>query len=811
MTGDSASDRETATSNTNLDRRDMSDLPLSDVRVVDATDGLGESCGRFLADLGAQVVRVERPGGSRSRHAEPIEAGTSIPFALNNANKKVVVLDLGTDSGRARFDDLVAGADILVESSTGGTGLDPDELAAAHPALVVLTLSGFGRSGPYRNWNATESVIYAMSGVLSRSGEPGREPLLPPPGLVEQAVGVHAAWSALLAHFDRIRTGAGQLVEISAFESVVHGFDPGFGVQGSAAAGRRDDFPRDRPDAANFYPVLRCADGQVRICLLAKRQWRAMFAWLGEPDEFADPAFDTIPARFAAADRLHPLIEQLFADRTRDELVAEGAARGIPIGGVLRIGEVLDNDHFIAAGTLVDAEIGPEIHARIPSGYARIGGQRAGFRHRAPAADDALEPSWPGRRGPRGSSPGSAPGSHPFAGLRVLDLGVVVFGAELGRQFADHGADVIKVENREFPDGLRQSKRPNTLSPSVAWGHRNRRSLGLNLRTADGKDLFRRLATEADVVLANFKPGTLDAMGIGYDELRQVNPRIIVAEGSAFGSVGPWNTRLGYGPLVRAACGVSSLWRYSDDDPGLCDGSTVYPDHIGAQVSAVTVLAALIARGSHGHGTDIEIAQADAALVALGGQLARESLAPGSVRAEGNADPFAAPSGVYPCAGEDEWVVVSVRDDREWRGLTALIGRDDLADDPRFARWADRVENRAEADKVLASWLAERTPAEAMTLLQEAGVPAGAMLRLPDLLTDPHLVDRDAYTRLEHPMLPASLPTAVRVARFGSIPDAPLRPAPLPGADTHEIAVGILGLTDDEYSRLVADGVLQPA
>nr|WP_064570030.1 CoA transferase [Gordonia sp. LAM0048] len=790
----------------------MSDLPLSGVRVVDATDGLGESCGRFLADLGAEVVRVERPGGSRSRRSEPIEAGLSIPFALNNANKNVVVLDLDTDSGRHRFGELVAGADIVVESSTGSAGLDPADLAAAHPALVVLTVSGFGRTGPYRNWTATESVIYAMSGVLSRSGEPGREPLLPPPGLVEQSVGVHAAWSALLAHFDRIRTGAGQLIEISAFESVVHGFDPGFGVQGSAAAGRRDDFPRGRPDAANFYPVLRCADGQVRICLLAKRQWRAMFAWLGEPDEFADPAFDTIPARFAAADRLHPLIEQLFADRTRDELVAEGAARGIPIGGVLRIGEVLDNDHFDAAGTLVDAEIGPGVRARIPSGYARIGGQRAGFRHRVPGVDATQVPAWSPRTEPRQTSTDcEPPGSHPFAGLRVLDLGVVVFGAELGRQFADHGADVIKVENREFPDGLRQSKRPNTLSPSVAWGHRNRRSLGLNLRTDGGKDLFLRLASEADVVLANFKPGTLSAMGIGYDELREVNPRIIVAEGSAFGSVGPWNTRLGYGPLVRAACGVSSLWRYSDDDPGLCDGSTVYPDHIGAQVSAVTVLAALIARGSHGRGTDIEIAQADAALVALGGQLARESLSPGSVRAEGNTDSFAAPSGVYPCAGDDEWVAVSVRDDHEWRGLAAVIGRDDLADDPRFGRRADRIENRAEADKVLAAWLAERTPTEAMTLLQEAGVPAGAMLRLPELLTDPHLLDRDAYTQLEHPMLPASLPTAVRVARFGSIPDAPLRPAPLPGADTHEIAVGVLGLTDDEYSRLVDDGVLQPA
>ncbi|MDV7175272.1 CoA transferase [Gordonia amicalis] len=792
----------------------MTDLPLTGVRVVDVTDGLGESCGRFLADLGAEVVRVERPGGSASRRSQSVESGISIPFALNNANKRVVVLDLDSGPDRTRFLDQVAAAEILVESTPNGlptgTGLGAADLLAMAPGLVAVSISGFGQTGPYRDWAATESVIYAMSGVLSRSGEPGREPLLPPAGLVEQSVGVHAAWSALLAYYDRLRTGSGQLVDISAFESVVHGFDPGFGVQGSAAAGRRDDFPRGRPDAANFYPVLRCADGQVRICLLAKRQWRAMFAWLGEPEEFADPAYDTIPARFAAADRLHPLIEELFAGRTRDELVAEGAARGIPIGGVLRPSEVLTNDHFAASGTLVDVEIAPGVEARIPSGYVKFDRQRAGFRHGAQSLDEAAD-FWSGTNDLHESIPDAGvAGPHPFTGLRVLDLGVVVFGAELGRQFADHGADVIKVENRDFPDGLRQSKRGASLAASVAWGHRNRRSLGVNLRTDEGREVFRQLAAEADVVLANFKPGTLDSMGIGYDELRKINPRIIVSDGSAFGSTGPWNNRLGYGPLVRAACGVSALWRYSDADTGLSDGSTVYPDHIGGQVAAVAVLAALIARLSHGRGAEIEVAQADAALVALGGQLVRESLAPGSVSAVGNTDPFAAPAGVYPCAGDDEWCVVAVRDDQDWRNLTHLIGRDDLAGDPRFDGVAKRIENRDEADKVLTEWLSERTPTEAMTALQEAGVPAGAMVRLPELLTDPHLSAREAYTQLEHPLLPAPLPTAVRVARFTSIADAPLRPAPLPGADTHEIAVELLGLDEAGYSRLVADGVLQP-
>lgn len=792
-------------------------LPLHGVRVLELTDGFGDTAGRFLADLGAEVVHVELPGGSASRSAQPVRSGVSVPFALRNANKLGVTLDLDGDEGQERLRDLARRSDILLESFPPGF-LAAREIGAEHlcrinPQLVAVSITGFGQDGPYRDWTATEQVLYALSGVLSRSGEPGEQPLLPPHGLIDESVGVHTAWSALLAYFDRLHTGRGQTVDISAFEVIVHGFDPGFGVQGSAAAGRSEDFPRGRPDAANFYPVYRCADGQVRICLLARRQWRAMFEWLGEPEEFADPKCDTIPARFAASDRLNPLIEKLFSTYTRDELVAEGAARGIPIGGLNTVSEVLRTEHFDVSGTFVDAEIASGLAARVPSGYAKINGERAGFRTCAPKLGEhnrVLFGSVDDDAPVRISAPLREPGARPFEGLRVLDMGVVVFGAELGRQFADYGADVIKIENSNFPDGLRQSKRGAALAASVAWGHRNRRSFGLNLRSPEGIRIFKRLAADADIVLANFKPGTLASMRLSYDELAAVNPRIIVSESSAFGSVGPWNKRLGYGPLVRAACGVSALWRYSDTADGLCDGSTVYPDHIAGQVTATTILAALIDRLRTGRGAAIEVAQADAAIVQLGNQLVAEHLEPGSIGAPGNADPYSAPSGVYACAGDDEWCVVTVRDDTDWARLCGVLGRSDLVDDSRFATAELRIGHRAEVDEVLAEWLLRHTPTEAMETLQAAGIPAGAMVRLPELLTNHQLVARGAYTELEHPMLPAPLPTAKQVAHFAALPDWPLRPAPLAGEQTREIAEETLALSTAEIDSLVRDGVLQP-
>lgn len=780
-------------------------LPLEGVRVVDLTQGAAQYCGRYLADLGAEVILVEPPGGSPDRRERPVHQGVSLPFALRNANKLGVALDLEDAAGRRALLELAASADIVLDSAAPGRplapDLDPQALLAHNPALVVVSITGFGRSGPYRDWTATEDVLYALGGVLSRSGLPGAEPLLPPSGLIDGTVAAYAAWAALVAYAKRLRTGEGEQVDVSAFEAVVHAFDPGFGTQGTAAAARPDTFPRGRQDARNFYPVFRCADGYVRLCLLAKRQWRAMFTWLGEPEEFADPKYDTIPARYKAADRLHPLIAKLFADRTREELVAEGMRRGIPLAGVLSPAEALSAEHFAATGTFVDAEIAPGLRARIPTGTVQVDGVRAGFRHRAPEPgehNDQVLAAAAQNRAPAASQGGWCPpadGRGPLDGLRVLDLGVIVFGAELSRLFADQGADVIKIENSAFPDGLRQSRRGAAMSASFAWGHRNKRGLGLDLRSPEGTRIFRELVAQADVVLANFKPGTLESLGLSYADLAEINPRIVLSDSSAFGGAGPWSGRMGYGPLVRASCGVSALWRYPDGEDAFCDGSTVYPDHVAAHVTAIAVLAGLIARLRTGRGMPVVTAQADTAITQLGEHFVAESLAPGSVAATGNRRPHQLLSGVFRCAGDDEWCVISVRDEAEWARMCEVIGHPS--------------DDRRTVEEALARWTAARPPREVMETLQNAGVPAGAMLRLPDQLTDPQLTARDAFATLEHDLLPGPLAANNGVARFSTIPDPPQRPAPLPGEHTRQICSTVLEMSPDRIDELLGSGVLQ--
>ncbi|GAB4009071.1 CaiB/BaiF CoA-transferase family protein [Nocardioides ultimimeridianus] len=764
---------------------ELTALPLSGVRIVDLGDPVAEDGARLLADLGADVVKVRLAADESPRGSET--SLTEIRRAVANANKRLGQVDLDSATDRARLTDLITSADALVVAADVATGLDLVRLREANPALVVTLSSPFGSTGPRSTWQATERTLLALSGSMSRSGRPGDPPLVPPDGIAAATAATHLAWCTLIALQEAARTGTGQQLDMSHHESVTVGLDPAFGVQGSAAAGRSGSFRRGRPPA-DSYPVFECADGQVRLCLLAKRQWRGMFGWLGAPEEFADPAYDSISARVAAWPRLSKLIADLFADESAEALVEEAARRGVPLARVMTVRDALEADHFTKAGTIARVPLLPGTDARLPVGSIDLDGDRIGFRAPMPSvAEDPLAP-WAAR------TPAAVPRAAdepPFAGLRVLDLGVIVFGAEIGRAFADLGADVIKIESLTFPDGLRQTRGGEAMNASFAWGHRNRRSFGLDLRTTRGREVFLELAATADVVLSNFKPGTLASLGISYDDLTALRPDLIVVESAAFSSKGPWAARLGYGPLVRAACGISSLWRYGPDETECWDGVTVYPDHVAGRVGALAVVAALWRRRCSGRGAHIEFGQSDVVLTQLAGYVASEDLEPGSVTAVGNRgrELF---GGVFPCAGDDEWCVIDARVTEELDTLAAIVG----------------ARSPATLGSEVAAWTSQRSPVAVMEALQAVGVPAAAMVRLPELLDDPQLQHRGTFTTMNHPLLDQPLPAEDVTAPYESVVVRPATPAPSPGQHTRDISTGALGLTESEIEDLLAAGAI---
>lgn len=763
----------------------MSAAPLALLRVLDLGGAESDGVGRLLADLGADVLKIEPPGGSQARREGPSVAGTSVRFALQNANKRSAVLDPSDAADRERLIELAAAADIVVDSGDPGTaatfGTSCAALSQRFGHLVALSVTDFGASGPRAGWRATDAELYALSTALSRTGPTTGTPVLPPIGVASATAAAQATWAALAAYYRRLRDGTGDYIDFARLEGVLQSLDPPYGSEGQAAVGmkRANELWRGRPRNQQIYPIFGCRDGYVRICLLSPRQWQAMFGWLGEPEQFADPKFATIAARYAASRELNALIADLFRDKTREELVAEGQTRGVPIAAVLNPQETLSSSHFCEVDALTSTELGPGADAVVPTGPFVVDGRRAGLTRPAPApgAHDAV---W--TDGTRRAESGAEPVRRPFEGLRILDLGVIVAGGELGRLFADLGAEVIKIESAAYPDGLRQTPPGMTMSRSWALTHRNEYSLGLDLRHPDGADVFARLVGESDAVFANFKPGTLASLGFSYDRLRELNPAIVLAESSAFGASGPWSARMGYGPLVRATTGVTWLWTSPDAGPGeFYDATTVFPDHVSARVTAIAALAALVQRHTTGTGAHVHISQAEAAV----NQLATTYVAEAARAAGLPVAEDGAVHGVYPCAGDDEWCVVSIRSDEDRAALATVVGDTDLA-----------------------TWTAARDKTVAANTLQQAGIAAAPMNRAVDVLDDPQVRFRNTYTDMVHPLFDAPMPTETRPAPFTNIAPAELRPAPMPGEHTREICQKVLGLTAEDIDRLIAQDAL---
>jgi crotonobetainyl-CoA:carnitine CoA-transferase CaiB-like acyl-CoA transferase len=790
-----------------------SSLPLSGVRVIDFTDGPAGFAGRYLADLGADVVLVEPPEGAASRRAQPQYDGHGLRFATAHANKRGVVIDLLAAEGREQLLALTDGADIFLESQPigrlTGLGLGQQVMRERNPNLVVASVTDFGQTGPYRDYKSSEAVFVALSSLLTRSGAPGREPLLPPGQLATQTAAVSVAYAVLLAYFRALRGGGGDYLDASLFELVLQDLDPGFGMAGTATMGQPlVNLPAGRPDVRMMYPILPCADGHVRMFIASPKQWHALFTWMGEPEELSDPALEHLIGRFMNWDKIRPVLVDFFADKDRAEIVSRAAELGIAVGPLNVADEILSSDHVRVRNSFVEDEIAPGVRAAIPNGYVEFNGQRAGFRHRAPAFGEHNEVVFGAARRTVRAEAADVP-VRPLAGIRVLDLGVIVVGAETGRALADQGAQVIKVENRAFADGARQTDGPGKVGYSFALGSRNKRSIGLNLRSDGGKELFGKLVEVSDVVLTNFKPGTLESLGLGYDKLKAINPGIVLVESSALGSTGPWSKRMGYGPLVRATVGLTALWRHPDTSDGFGDDQTVYPDHAAARVGAAAVIAALVDRETTGTGRHIGVAQMETAFTQLATEYLRESLQPGTLVAKGNSGEFDAPSGLFACTGEDAYVAVTVDGDDDWASLTKVIGRPELATEPKYATAADRVAHRDEVDAVLQEWVGPLTPREAQERLQAGGVAAGAAVHVKDLLTDLHLAARGQLGELTQPGHDQPLEVFQGPGLFEVIPSPLLSPASAMAADTREICRDVLGLSDADIDQLASEGVLE--
>ena len=412
--------------------------------------------------------------------------------------------------------------------------------------------------------------------------------------------------------------------------------------------------------------------------------------------------------------------------------------------------------------------------------------------------------------------------SEILAGLRVLDFCWIGAGALVTQTLALHGAEVIKIESRARPDNLRVAPpvRPGTsgLDASGYFASRNasKKSFALNMSHPAAVTVARRLARASSVVTSNFRPGVMERWGLSYQELSAGQPDLIYLTMPMQGATGPHSRYAGFGSTIGALSGLVAPSGLPGRVP--VGTGTHYPDHVPNPGHAlVALLAALVHRNRTGRGGRIELSQFESTTGLLGPAVLRYSVTGNQPSARGNRVPWAAPHGVYPCLGDDTWIAISAGTEAQWAALSGVLARsepggdgepgEDLAADPRFAGLDSRREHEDALDGMVAARTARWDRWELMGRLQAAGVPASVVETTGDVFDDPVLAARRYWRVLEHPVM-GPVRNASAPHLWNGQPVSPASPAPLLGQHTEEISMDLLGLSADEYRRLVADGVL---
>ncbi len=803
---------------------------LAGLRVLDLSTAMGALCGRLLRDLGMDVIKVEPPHGDPQRNEPPFAKDQphkdgSLPFAYLNAGKRGITLDLTRPEGRKRFLDLVEQSDVVLDSHEPGTldkwDLGFSVLAERQPKIILASLSGFGLSGPYRDYLSPDIVTTAMGGLLYISGDPSLTPCMPPWTQSYNYSSLCAAYGVVLALWQREESGIGIHVDTSVQASMALHEHVAFTYSAEGRLMKRAGSQHQHAAPANLFP---CQDGYLSL-FVTQRHWPLFLEiWEDHPGELDDPDLNSNAARHARAEWLNSLVASFTKKHKKDELAHLMQKRGLPALPVNSPRDFLSDHHIQERGFFGQVthpvlgsfqQLGAPFMVegkRLPPSVAPLLGQHNTEIFNGGVASSETEPKAlvPQGRNQRESAMASVPSTNKILrGIRVLAFTNGYAGPYAGRFLAQYGAEVIKVESMKGGlDAFRHyGQSPNIdAAPRFIECNLGVRSITINLKDPAGAQLVKELAGHCDAVLVNFRPGVLQRLGLGDEEIRKANPNIIILKLPGLGETGPKSWYGTWGFNLTAFCGMTYLWNHPGQ-PRPIGSQGVYPDHVGFVLAPTVLVAALLQRRRTGRGVSIDLAQAESTAYTMGVSYLEAEINGREPEPQGNRDPVAAPQGCYRCQGEDRWCVVSVRTDEQWRKLCHVLDRDNLVGDPRFVDLSFRSLNAVELDKIIAEWTLAHSAEQVMEKLQAVGVPAGVVQSAADLLKDPQLRDRNYFERFaESPIGPFELPRTP-LAFLGMRDDPLALPSPL-GKDTDPILRDLLGYDDTTINQMRDQGIL---
>jgi crotonobetainyl-CoA:carnitine CoA-transferase CaiB-like acyl-CoA transferase len=791
---------------------DLREAPLSGLRVLELGRSVGPAfCGKLLAEMGCDVALVEPPGGHALREAAPratLASGkaASALFLYLAGGKRSIVVDRRDGADGAALKELVAAADLVIhdlpEREAREQGLAFADLRKLRPGIVVAAITPYGASGPYADYPASDLTVYALSGHLYLTGAEEREPLLPYGHQPAMFGGVLGAVAALASVMRARRDGVARLVEISQQEALAGALDTTLN-RFTYTGATRGRYGNRLPDKTPLTDIYRTKDGFFLICVYTEVQWRGFCTMLARLDWLENPELRTLAGRLSNGAMIEAAMTAWFAARLSSEALEACQHYRLPsciassVPELLRDRQLMARDHFAA---VEDPACGLLSYPKLPwllsSGESREAAAPGLGEHGA-----EIRRSW-SRRQAAPPSAAADTGVLPLAGIRVLDVTHAWAGPFAGLQLGFLGADMIKVEGARRPDGTRYvSRDARSLAPDYETGgyfhewNRNKRSAVISMDDADGRALMHDLVRRSDVLINNYSARVLPKWGLDWPALRALNPRLVLVTMPAFGSQGPYGEFVGYGETLEGAGGLARLSGYEAGKP--IRSGVAYPDPLVGYFGALAVALGLMYREQTGSGLWLDVSHQECVLHMIGDavlhfQMTGEPQEPG-----GNARADLLFNEVLPCRGADDWLAVSATTPAQLQALAEATEIPELASRP-----AD-----PNALESLRAWTRLRDKHAAMALLVGRGVPAGAVLKIDELVVDRHLVARDFFESVPHAVVGEKRHPRAGFRIAGATVGTRLA-APLFDAATDEILTNVLGKGAGEIGELRRRGVI---
>lgn len=847
---------------------------LAGVRVVEIADEQAEYCGQLLAGLGAEIVKIEPPDGNSTRRIGPFyedrpDPDRSLFFWQHNRGKLSLSLDLETEPDRQALLDLLARADVLLESAARGwlerLGLGQEELRARFPRLIVARISPFGDDGPWADYKASDLVHLALGGPMMNCGydpRPDGEYDTPPiAGQLWHAyyiAGEQCAMGVLAALIHQRRTGQGQYVSCSVHDAVSKNTELDLMNWVMRRAPLYRQTCRHAADKVSLAPsISNTKDGRWIMTFPFRGKGAALIGTFvgkyGIPSDL-DAKNDNDAGGARAIPGSNPTPEEILVGEVagrlwrkflfKDAPWREGQELGLLTAPLRKPHENASDPHWQERGTFAEVEhpeLGRSFTYVVSKWLSTTSDWIAGRRAPLPDEDRAevLAPGfWPARvpaaAKPSVTKPVLSARGKPFAlqGVRICDFTWFLASAGGMRFLAAYGAECIKIEWKGNPDtrmgafapvGGREA-RHNATGPLEGivdenmggqFNNKNPGKLGISLNVRDprGLEIAKEIVRISDVVAEGFSPGVMDKWGLGYAALNELRPKIIYVQQSGMGAKGQYGRFRALGPIAAALAGTSEMSGLPE--PAMPAGwGYSYLDWIGAYSMGLATMAAIYQRDVTGKGQHIDASQCESGIFLTGVPVLDWSANGRVWKRIGNRSPYkqAAPHGAYRCKGEDRWIAISCFTDADWKALCKVAGRDEWLADPRFATLEARLAHQDALDALVGGWACGEEDYPLMHRLQAAGVAAGVCQTAEDRCDkDPQLAQLAWLTEVTGTKI-GTWPVAEVPVKLSETPPyiggITNRGAPCYGEDNEYVYGELLGMSQGQIGKLVDEGII---